>query len=284
MTAAVHDLLLADGRTLRVHDSESAGRIALTVLWHHGSPQTGEPLEPLVRAATARGIRLLSYARPGYGGSSPHPGRTVGDAASDVAQLAVALDVDHLGMLAASGGGPHALACAALLPDLVPATATLAGIAPYAAHGGGLDWFAGMADGGAALRSALEGRAARERHEQTSEFEPASFTPGDYAALDGEWSSLGDDVGRAMTAGGAVGLIDDDLAFVASWGFEPHDIATPVLLVQGDDDRVVPPAHARWMLDRLDDGELWVRPRDGHVAVLNAAPVALDWLLQHAWR
>ena len=159
MTAAVHDLVLADGRSLRVHDSGSAGPVAFTVLWHHGSPQTGEPLEPLVRAATARGIRLISYARPGYGGSSPHPGRTVADAANDVAQLAAALGDTHLGLLAASGGGPHALACAALLPHLVPATAVIAGIAPYAAHGDGLDWFDGMAGGGAGLRAASMARA-----------------------------------------------------------------------------------------------------------------------------
>ena len=283
MTAAVHDLVLADGRSLRVHDSGSAGPVAFSVLWHHGSPQTGEPLEPVVRAATARGIRLISYARPGYGGSSPHPGRTVADAASDVAQIAGALGADHFGMLAASGGGPHALACAALLPDLVPATATLAGIAPYAAHGGGFDWFEGMADGGAALRSALEGRDARQRHEETTEFVASSFNAADYEALDGRWDSLGDDVGRAIAAGGASALVDDDLALVAPWGFELGAIESPVLLVQGGDDRVVPPSHAPWMLERLPHGELWARPRDGHISVLDAAPVALDWLLQRAW-
>ena len=284
MTAAVHDLVLADGRSLRVHDSGSAGPVAFTVLWHHGSPQTGEPLEPLVRAATARGIRLISYARPGYGGSSPHPGRTVADAADDVAQLAAALGDTHLGLLAASGGGPHALACAALLPHLVPATAVMAGIAPYAAHGDGLDWFDGMAGGGSALRTAIRGRDARQRFEETAEFDRSSFTARDFEALEGRWASLGDDVGRSVAAGGQVGLIDDDVAFVAPWGFDLDDIASPVLLAQGGADRVVPPAHARWMLDRLPHGELWTRPRDGHVAVLDAAPVALDWLAQHAWR
>ena len=281
MTAAVHDLVLADGRRLRVHDSASAGRVAFTVLWHHGSPQTGAPLAPLVRAATARDIRLISYARPGYPGSTRHPGRTVADAADDVAQLAAALGIGRLAMLGASGGGPHALACAALLPNLVPAAATLAGIAPYDARDAGFDWFAGMADAGG-VRAAITGLAARETHERTAQFEPDSFTPGDYEALDGRWAALGTDVAEATAQGGAAGLVDDDVAFVRPWGFEPADLATPVLVVQGGADRVVPPSHSRWLLEHLVDGELWLRPRDGHIGVLDAAPVALDWLRHSA--
>jgi pimeloyl-ACP methyl ester carboxylesterase len=84
---------------------------AFTVVWHHGSPRTGALLEPLQSAAARRGIRLLSYGRPSYGGSSPRPGREVASAAADVAQLADVFGVARFAVMGASGGGPHALAC-----------------------------------------------------------------------------------------------------------------------------------------------------------------------------
>ena len=273
------DLRLQDGRVLRVHDSAGGSSAeALTVLWHHGSPQTGAPLQPLLAAADKRGVRLLSYGRPSYGGSSPRPGRTVASAASDVAQIADALGIARFAVMGASGGGPHALACAALLPDRVSGAACLAGPAPFDAAG--VDWFRGMASDGAALRAAVAGRQARERYQATEEFDPESFTERDYAALAGAWSSLSADVGLASAAG-ADGLIDDDLAFVAPWGFNVTDITAPVLIVQGGQDRVVPPAHADWLLRQCQDAELWFRPNDGHISILDACPVAMDWLRSH---
>jgi pimeloyl-ACP methyl ester carboxylesterase len=266
------DLRLEDGRTLRAYDTgDGAG--AFVVLWHHGSPQTGAPLEPLLSAAAARGIRLVSYARPSYGGSSPDPGRDVASAAADVAQIVDALGITRFAVMGASGGAPHALACAALLPDRVAGVVSLAGLAPFTDS---FDWFAGMvSDGG--LRAAFEGREARERYAASDEFDVNSFTPADWAALDGAWSSLGEDAGRAGAAG-PEGLIDDDLAFVAPWGFDLTQIVAPVLLVQGGEDRVVPPAHAHWLLRNCPSSELWLRPNHGHVSVLDACPVAMDWL------
>lgn len=274
------DIRLQDGRTVRVHDSaggDAAG--AFTVLWHHGSPQTGAPLEPLLAAAAERGFRLLSYGRPSYGGSSPQPGRSVAAAASDVGQIADALGIERFALMGASGGGPHALACAALLPDRVSATACLASLAPFGAEG--LDYFAGMAADGASLRASLLGRSARALHEETEEFDPSSFVERDYAALDGAWSSLGRDVGAAL-ADGADGLIDDDLAYVAPWGFDVAQIETPMLFVQGGRDRVIPPAHADWLLRECAQSELWLRPLDGHISVLDACPLAMDWLRAHS--
>jgi pimeloyl-ACP methyl ester carboxylesterase len=274
------DIQLSDGRTLRVHDSAVPDSAAypLTILWFHGTPQTGALLDPLLTAAAARGIRMLSYGRPGCGGSSPQPGRTVADAAVDVAQIADALGLDRFAVMGASGGGPHALACAALLPDRVSAAVCLAGLAPLNADG--IDWFAGMASDGA-IRSAMRGREARARYEETAEFDPESFVDRDYAALDTVWKSLGDDVGLASRAG-SDGAVDDDVAYAAPWGFEPADITVPVLLAQGGRDRVVPPSHAHWLLDHCQEAELWLRPHDGHIAVLNASPVAMDWLTEHA--
>src|ERR687885_519077 len=107
---AEREIRLADGRLLHVHDSDDGD--ALTVLWHHGSPQTGALLEPLLVAARARDVRLVSYARPSYGGSTPNPGRDVASAAADVAQVLDHLGLERVAVMGASGGGPHALACA----------------------------------------------------------------------------------------------------------------------------------------------------------------------------
>lgn len=272
------DVRLDDGRTVHVFDSSPADVVQpFTVVWHHGSPQTGALLAPLLEATGRRGIRLVSYGRPGYGGSTPRPGRDVASAAADVAQVADALGIERFAVMGASGGGPHALACGALLADRVTGVACLASIAPYSPDA---DWFAGMAsDGG--LRSALEGRDARAAYAATEEFHPDSFTGADWAALAGTWASLGEDAGRAGAAG-TDGLVDDDVAFVSPWGFDLARGVAPVLLVQGGADRVVPLAHAHRLMGACPRPELWLRPADGHISVLDACPVALDWLRHNA--
>ena len=271
------DVRTADGRVLRVHDTGGgATGERLTIVWHHGSPQTGALLDPLLEAAAARGIRLVSYGRPSYGGSTPLPGRDVASAARDVARIADELGIARFATRGASGGGPHALACGAVLADRVTGVVCLAGLAPYTEE---LDWFAGMAAPGG-LRAALGGRDERARFAETDEFDETSFTAADWEALRGAWASLGADAGRADAAG-PDGLIDDDVAFVRAWGFNVAQVGAPVLLVHGGEDRVVPPAHADWLLAHCPRGELWLRPRDGHVSVLHGCGVAMDWLLAH---
>ncbi len=275
MTVSSQDLHLTDGRVLRVHDAgPTDGSESLALLWHHGSPQTGALLEPLLAAAAGRGIRVLSYARPSYGGSSPQRGRTVAVASADVAQLADALGLGRFAVMGHSGGGPHALACAALIPDRLIGAATLACLAPYTEA---FDWFGGMV-APAGLRAALEGTAARAAFAEIDEFDMNSFTAADWKTLGGAWASLGRDSEEAAAAG-PEGLIDDDLAFAAPWGFDMTAITAPVLLVQGGEDRVVPASHADWLLRAVPTSELWLRPRDGHLAVLEGVPVAMDWLL-----
>jgi pimeloyl-ACP methyl ester carboxylesterase len=268
------DLRLADGRDLRIHDT---GDGDTTLVWHHGTPQTGALYEPLLGLARERGVRLVSCARPGYGRSTPQPGRVVGSAGSDLAQVADVLCVDRFAVMGSSSGGSHALACAALLPDRVSGVACFAAIAPFTGDDG---WFAGMADD-SALRAATAGRVARMRHAEHSEFDPATFTDADFAALAGMWEAMGVDAGAAERAG-PDGQVDDDVALVTPWGADLAEVEAPVLLVQGEQDRVAPREHAEQLARTLPQSELWFRPDDGHISVLHACSQAMDWLLQEA--
>ncbi|MFC4453817.1 alpha/beta fold hydrolase [Deinococcus sonorensis] len=276
------DLRLTDGRTLHLYDTGPATG-TLPVVWHHGTPNIGPPPAPLLGAAERLGLRWVSFDRPNYGGSTPRPGRRVGSVADDVAQLADALDLDRFAVMGHSGGGPHALACGALLPDRVEAVVSVAGLAPYPAEG--LDWFAGMHRSGvASLRAALAGRETKERYEAAAPpFDPEMFTPADYEALKGAWAWLNSVVGPAQAAGPG-GLIDDDLAYVAPWGFEPAQVSVPVLLLHGRQDRVVPSSHSVWLAGQCAAAELRLFPDDGHLSVLHAGERALVWLREQAGR
>lgn len=267
------DVDLPDGRVVRAFEAGAGAPDAPTVLWHPGSPHTGEPIEPLVAHAQARGIRLVSYARPGYGGSTPNSGRDVASAAVEVATIADALGVDRFAVLGYSGGGPHALACAAMLPDRVIAAATLAGVAPFTGDEG---WFDGMHAPGA-LRAAAGSREARAALAETDDFDPGQFVDTDWAALEGEWAAVGRDAQRSEAAGPG-GLIDDDVAFTRPWGFDLAEVRVPTLLVHGERDLVIPRSHAVRTLAALPDARLWMRLDEGHVAVLNVVPDALEWL------
>jgi pimeloyl-ACP methyl ester carboxylesterase len=274
------DLELSEGRTLHVYDAGGGADARLAVFWHHGTPNLGAPPEPLFGAAEELGIRWVSHDRPGYGGSTPSPGRNVASVASDVSMIADALGIERFGVMGSSGGGTHALACGALLPARVLGVVSVSGLAPFDAEG--LDWFAGMTPSGEAeLRAAARGRATLEDYLESAQFDPEMFTRADHAALTGAWSWLGAIAGQAME-GGIGGMVDDDLSYVAPWGFKPEQIRPPVLILHGGQDRVVPSSHGQWLAGRIPFAELWLSPDDGHVSVLNSAPKALSWLWEHA--
>ena len=263
-----------DGRVLRTYDTGAAGE-RLVVVWHHGTPNLGAPPAPLFAAAERLGIRWIGYDRPGYGGSTPRPGRDVASAAGDVAAVVGALGVGRFAVLGHSGGGPHALACAALMPGRVTAAAVVSSPAPYGAAG--LDWFAGMGESSAAsLRAAVAGRAAKERHEASATGDP-SFVDADWAALRGAWSWFDSVVAPALAAGPAA-LIDDDLAYVAPWGFDPARAGAPVLVTHGTADLMIPSSHGEWLARHVPGAELRLVPGEGHVSVLNHAEATLEWL------
>ncbi|MBP0462093.1 alpha/beta fold hydrolase [Streptomyces montanisoli] len=274
------DVPLPDGGVLHVYDTGDGGADQLAVLWHHGTPNTGSPPRPLFPASERLGIRWISYDRPGYGGSTPRPGRDVASAAGYAALTADALGVDRFAVMGHSGGGPHALACAALLGDRVVAAVAGASLAPYGAPG--LDYFAGMAASGAlSLSTAARGRAEKERLQESGTPYDPEFAAADLAALHGPWSWFEEVVGAGVASGHAP-AIDDDLAYVAPWGFEPAQVRVPVLLLHGGLDRIVPVAHARWLAARLPAAELRVGEEDGHISVLTAGDEALSWIRERA--
>src|ERR671917_1931729 len=277
------DLKLGDGRTLHAYDtSANDADDRLAVFWHHGSLNVGAPPDPLSPAAEELGIRWVSYDRPGYGGSTPRPDRDVASAAADVSAVADALGVDRFAVVGYSHGGSHALACAALLPERVLGAVSVAGLAPFGAEG--LDWFEGFGPGGAAeLRAAAAGREALEKH-LTGSGDGPDFTPEDEAALAGEWSWFIDVFDEHALAGGMGGFLDDDLAGVGAWGFDPADVAAPALFVHGARNRVVPASHGGWLARRVPSAGLWLRPEDGHVSILDRGAAALAWLREQAGR
>ena len=274
------DVQLPGGRTLHAYDTGAARTVGVVVVWHHGTPNIGTPPEPLFAAGDRLGIRWLSYDRPGYGGSTPSADRNVASAADLTAALADAVGVDRFAVMGHSGGSSHALACGALLPERVRAVAGVSALAPYDADA--LDWFAGMAPPGVAtLRAAVAGREAKERYEATATDDGSGFTQADHAALAGEWGWFSSVVGPALQDGPG-GLIDDDLAYVAPWGFDPAAVRAPVLLLHGDEDRIAPVAHAQWLARRIPTAELRVLPGDGHISVLKSSASALEWLAARA--
>ncbi|HEY9469673.1 MAG TPA: alpha/beta hydrolase [Propionibacteriaceae bacterium] len=275
------DVAAADGRVLHAYDVGSTGRAdELVLLWHGGTPNTGAPPEPLFDVADSLGIRWIGYDRPSYGGSSPHRGATVASAAADASRVADHLGIERFAVLGSSGGGPRALACAALLADRIFAAATISSPAPWPAPG--IDFFAGMSDGAAReLRAAWQGRAELEQVLAANEFDPESFITADNAALDGNWSWFNGIV-QAATANGPDGMIEDDLGLMAPWGFDLAKITTPTLIMHGTADRMVPSSHAEWLAARCPTAELRLVPGEGHVSVLDSAPEALVWISNRA--
>lgn len=267
-------------RNIHVYAPTVETQPKMTIFWHHGTPNIGSPPAPLFEASKRLGIRWVSNDRPGYGGSSPHPGRNVASVVTDIAAIADHLEISRFAVMGHSGGGPHALACAALLPDRVVAAVSGSGLAPFDAEG--LDWFAGMHPAGESeLRAAVNGRSELQTHLMSADFDPDLFTESDHRALADEWSWLGEVAGKGLDSGWD-GMLDDDLGYVSPWGFDPEDIAVPVLLIHGDEDRIVPSSHGRWLSERITSSEIRLGSGDGHISILRQAEDALEWIVEHA--
>lgn len=288
MNVSQHTISAKDGRKIRIY--EAGPPDGVPVLVQRGTPQCALPYHRWVEDAQTRGIRLIGYARPGYGGSTAQPDRTVASAADDVAATAKELGLKRLLVWGVSGGGPHALACAALLPDLVVAAAALACVAPYPAEG--LDYLAGMGETNIELfRAALKGRDACEQcvegdpllratPETLAQSLPTLLCPADADVLATDFADF---VLRTIRDGcgeSRAGWIDDEMAFVKPWGFELSGIQVPVLVMHGRRDLMVPFSHGKWLASRIPGAEHRLLPDDGHITVsFTRIPEVHAWLL-----
>jgi pimeloyl-ACP methyl ester carboxylesterase len=286
-----HHVGTADGRRLLV--SEGGVLDGRAVLVHSGTPNSRLLYEPAVRLAHRQGIHMICYDRPGYGGSDRDPGRSVASCAHDVRTIADALGIERLAVWGISGGGPHAIACAALLPDLVPAVAVLASIAPWGAEG--LDYFEGMGrenveDVELIIRDRVAGRAKleQERVESLAATPETIYTtmetllsPVDREALTPTLTKFLYQATQLGLAPGADGWWDDDVAFVEPWGFEFEQIRTPVLLLHGRQDRFVPFTHGEWLARHIPGVEPRLLDEDGHLTLIeNHLEDVHEWLLE----
>jgi pimeloyl-ACP methyl ester carboxylesterase len=285
---------LPDGRSLDMYiDGPEDGTLLIS---HHGTPGAGIPLGSFVSAAAERGLRWVSYSRPGYAGSTRAVGRDVADCVRDVAAIADHLRADRFFTIGASGGGPHTLACAALLPARVRGCAAIACPAPFGAEG--LDWLAGQGpenvvewqaalDGPEALEAFLntEAPAMREAKEPQDLIDVIGglLPEPDRAALTGEFAATLIASSNRAVRNGVWGWFDDDMTFVHGWGFELNEIQAPVALWQGKQDKMVPFAHGEWMAAHVPNARAHLSDEHGHLSLaVSSFPQIIDDLLEHA--
>jgi pimeloyl-ACP methyl ester carboxylesterase len=272
-----------------------AGDGRRVVLVQVGSPNAGVLYGDWVEDAAARGLTLIAYDRPGYGGSSRLPGRTVADCVADVRRLSEVVGFERCVVWGFSGGGPHALACGALLDDLVAAVATIGSPAPFDAPG--LDFSAGWPDEAQedhALflsdRAAWERQGEQQREEllamsagELAEDWSAGKSPVDGAVLQGEFGAWLHRAAQAAVASSVEGWTDDDIAWSHSpWGFDPASMSIPVKVWHGREDGFVPFAHGRWLADAIPGAQAELRDHDGHFTVVaQRIGEVHDWLAQY---
>jgi pimeloyl-ACP methyl ester carboxylesterase len=283
-----HQLTIHD-RAVTVYDEGDPTGPAILI--HHGTPDAGPAYRGCVQDALRKGARLIGYDRPGYGVSAPAPGRTIADAASDVAAIMDELGVERFVTWGISGGGPHALACAALLPERVAGACSIAGVTPFDAPGH--NYFRGMGqDNIVEFGLAMAGRehltpfAAAAVQEMLGHLDDLAASiqtlvaEPDRLALSGpigEWWAEGISVAFST---GPEGWIDDDLAFVARFGFEVGAISVPTLIVHGRHDLFVPISHGEWLSQAIPGAEAWLLDDEAHLSLLdNQIGRVHDWLL-----
>jgi pimeloyl-ACP methyl ester carboxylesterase len=283
-----------DGRKIDVLIAGPADGLPLVL--HEGTPVGLVLYPPTVRAAQARGLRVILAARPGYEGSTPRPGRRVVDVAGDTAAVLDELGADTFVTIGWSGGGPHTLACAAALPGRCLAAASVAGVAPYQAKG--LHWLAGMgpenvdefgaaAAGEAPLTQFLDSAAVALGTVTGADVAQALgglVIAADQAALTGEFADYVAAALRASMNTGIAGWRDDDLAFVKDWGFSLDPArGAPVAIWQGDQDKMVPFAHGQWLAANIPGARAHLLPGEGHLSLtVSSLDRILDDLLDLA--
>lgn len=282
-------VVLPDDRTIEVLDEGPVD--ALAVVLHHGTPSSSGPSD-VQRAILEQGLRHIGLNRPGYGGSSPQPSRRVADIAADTRTVLDHLGIAHCVVGGTSGGGPHALACAALVPQALSAF-VVASVAPM--DSAEFDWYGGMSPGNVAeFRSAEAGRASliealRDDAAMMSSATAEQFLADNAATIAGtDQSAMRRTIeeklesARHALANGLDGWVDDALAFVAPWGFDVGDIAVPTSVWHGADDVAVPVAHGRWLAQHIPTAREHILTATGHASITESASDILAEAVQFA--
>ncbi|MGI8666386.1 MAG: alpha/beta fold hydrolase [Jatrophihabitans sp.] len=250
------------------------------LLFQVGTPNPAMNFTRVTGPATALGLRTISYSRPGYGDSTELRGRTVADAVTDIRTLLDTLGVDRFRTLGWSGGGPHALATGALLPDRCQAVAVLAGVAPHDAAG--LDFLQGMDQGNVdEFSAAVAGFDEIDGFLQplTTHFQTVTgasivealaglLSEVDQAALTGQFAEQMAQAFRHAMKNGIAGWRDDDLAFVRPWGFNLNELTVPVAIWQGRQDRMVPFGHGQWLAAEVPGAQPHLFADQGHLSLI----------------
>lgn len=256
----------------------------------HGTPGGRNGPRPRGIFLYRLGIRLISYDRPGYPGSTRKPERTVADAATDVEAIAAYFGIDRFAIVGRSGGAPHALACAALLNDRVICAAALGSLAPYDADG--LDWKAGMT--GSNVRAYADAKSDLDALEAKLNSQARQVQHNSDGLLTLLWPELvgpdkeviGDIALRQLIArvhvealsGTADGWIDDVKALSRPWNFDLPDITVPVKLWSGSEDVFSPVGHTYWLEEHIKGAEVEVEDEKGHFDAVETLPRILTWV------
>ena len=270
------DLRLKDGRSLEV--LKLGPPEAIPLIFHIGTPMAVAEFEPLHRAAGARDLRTVVYSRPGYGRSTRRRGHTVADVEDEVRSILDWLEADRFVTIGWSGGGPRALACAALFGERCLAAISLGGVAPYRATG--LDWLVGMSEGNIAEYSAaLEGESELKAHLERAGSGVARLqketvlgwlgrdgTATD-APLAGSFAEFVATSFRRSQVQGIWGWLDDDLALISDWGFDLAAIQRPVAIWHGTIDALVPFSHGTWLAEHIPHARARFHEGHGHFSL-----------------
>lgn len=268
-----------DGRRLFVRVTGSP--TGTPVLFHSGIPNSRQLFEPMLESGAARGLCHICYSRPGYEGSDRKPGRRVVDCVPDSLVIADALGVERFHVVGHSGGGPHALVCAACAPDRVMSAAVLAGCAPRSALGrmwtarmgrANLEEFRAVEEGDAALERFLKGCVAELGSVKSSDDFTAVLEgldcEADRRCLNGAFLEYQLEGCRDIANGEIWGWFDDDKAIWGDWGIDIAEVSVPVTIWHGSEDRAVPLAHAEWLAENIPTAQARILPGEGHHSLI----------------
>jgi pimeloyl-ACP methyl ester carboxylesterase len=270
-----------DGRTLAYALWGDADGFPILVL--HGTPGCRLERWPDEDVYRRLGIFIVTHDRAGYGRSTRRARRRIVDEVDDVAALADHLGLEQFGVTGGSGGGAHALACAARLPDRVVRAACVVGVAPLGDPGLEQDdWLAGMdpenikefewaVAGEDVLIRELEVEhlklAARVAEDPSSVLDDFDLSESDRKELTRtERVQIIAESWAEHSVRGVGGWADDDLAHIRPWGFDVGEIAVPVLVRYGATDVLVPPAHGEWLAAHVPGCVVKVDGVAGHMS------------------